>query len=102
MRGFVSTYTVVNIKKGPAIHDSASYSMSSCPFSVGIGVPDIKKDKNNALFFGQNGPQVPSESILQVFQSSSKIVFDFSFSRSLRFVVAVAIKFWQLALQKSN
>ena len=27
-------FTIVKIKKGPTVTDSASYSMSSCPFSL--------------------------------------------------------------------
>ena len=48
----LNIFTIVNIKKGPTITDSASYSMSSCPFSIVIAIPEWFNDfsyanKNN-------------------------------------------------------
>ena len=52
----LNIFTIVNIKKGPTITDSASYSMSSCPFSIVIAIPEWFNDfsytyKNNRQFF---------------------------------------------------
>ena len=40
----LNIFTIVNIKKGPTITDSASYSMSSCPFSIVIAIPEWFND----------------------------------------------------------
>ena len=41
-------FTIVNIKKGPTITDSASYSLSSCPFSIVIAFPEWSDIKSRS------------------------------------------------------
>ena len=38
--GSFSFFMIVNIKKGPEIPDSVSYSLGSCPFSIDIAIPN--------------------------------------------------------------
>ena len=67
----LNIFTIVNIKKGPTITDSASYSMSSCPFSIVIAIPewfndfsDTNKNKSQFLKNTQYDVHIPGHSSL--------------------------------------